>query len=230
MSHWITTEIWTQAGQTSNLISKIGFLWENRVLLWLRLHATSQLQSRPTLWDPRDCGPQAPLSMVSSRQEYCNGLPYPPPGIFSTQGSNLGFLRLLHWQAGSLPLVPPGKPWLRLVWTFWTKPWVNATRKAGQNVTKHLLESIREPPKTVRIHGTKIQDRRETKCSWPTFEGCISPPSERGACVWGWQLRSTNRKLSRAFDSLMGWAGARGRTLINITGFCLESWKAGPYE
>ena len=28
-------------------------------------------------------------------------------GIFPTQGSNPG---LLHWQVGSLPLVPPGKP------------------------------------------------------------------------------------------------------------------------
>ena len=31
-------------------------------------------------------------------------------GIFLTQGSNPCFLCLLHWQAGSLPLVPPGKP------------------------------------------------------------------------------------------------------------------------
>ena len=31
-------------------------------------------------------------------------------GIFPTQGSNLHLLGLLHWQAGSLPLVPPGKP------------------------------------------------------------------------------------------------------------------------
>ena len=30
-------------------------------------------------------------------------------GIFPTQGSNLHLLCLLHWQAGSLPLVPPGK-------------------------------------------------------------------------------------------------------------------------
>ena len=31
-------------------------------------------------------------------------------GIFLTQGLNLHFLCLLHWQMGSLPLVPPGKP------------------------------------------------------------------------------------------------------------------------
>ena len=31
-------------------------------------------------------------------------------GIFPTQGSNLHLLCLLHWQVGSLPLKPPGKP------------------------------------------------------------------------------------------------------------------------
>ena len=31
-------------------------------------------------------------------------------GIFPTQGSNPQLLSLLHWQAGSLPLAPPGKP------------------------------------------------------------------------------------------------------------------------
>ena len=31
-------------------------------------------------------------------------------GISLTQGSNPHLLHLLHWQAGSLPPVPPGKP------------------------------------------------------------------------------------------------------------------------
>ena len=31
-------------------------------------------------------------------------------GIFLTQGANPQLLHLLHWQEGSLPLVPPGKP------------------------------------------------------------------------------------------------------------------------
>ena len=33
---------------------------------------------------------QAPPSMGFSRQEYWSGLPFPSPGIFPTQGSNLG--------------------------------------------------------------------------------------------------------------------------------------------
>ena len=40
-------------------------------------------------------------------QGYWSGLPCPPPGIFPTQGSNP---HLLHWQVGSLPTEPPGKP------------------------------------------------------------------------------------------------------------------------
>ena len=51
---------------------------------------------------------QALLSMGFSRQEHQSGLPFPPPGIFPTQGSNSNLFCLLHWQAGSLP--PPGKP------------------------------------------------------------------------------------------------------------------------
>ena len=31
-------------------------------------------------------------------------------GIFLTQGSNPRLLRFQHWQAGSLPLAPPGQP------------------------------------------------------------------------------------------------------------------------
>ena len=53
---------------------------------------------------------QAPLSMGFSRQEYWSGLPCPSTGVFPTQGLKLHLLHLLPWQAGSLPLVPLGKP------------------------------------------------------------------------------------------------------------------------
>ena len=56
-----------------------------------------------TLWT---VARQAPLSMGFSRQEYWSGLACPPPGDLPDPG----LLCLLHRQAGSLPLAPPGKP------------------------------------------------------------------------------------------------------------------------
>ena len=53
---------------------------------------------------------QAPLSMWFSRQECWSGLPCPPLGSLPDLGMNLYLLHLLHWQVGSLALVPPGNP------------------------------------------------------------------------------------------------------------------------
>ena len=62
---------------------------------------------------------QAPLSMGFFRQEYWKGLPCPPPGgLPRIQPTHL--LCLLHWQVSSLPtLVPPGRPHLEFLFTFY---------------------------------------------------------------------------------------------------------------
>ena len=51
---------------------------------------------------------QAPLSMGFSRQEYWSGLPFRSPGDLPNPVIK-HLLCLLHWQAGSSPLAPPGK-------------------------------------------------------------------------------------------------------------------------
>ena len=61
---------------------------------------------------------QAPLSMGFSRQEHWSGSPCPPPGGLPDPGTEPASL-LLHWQAGSLPLVLSWKPkmmWQGLYW------------------------------------------------------------------------------------------------------------------
>ena len=58
---------------------------------------------------PQNAGRQAPPFMGFPRQESWSRLPFPPLGIFPTQGSNLHLLCLLHCQAGSLPLHCPTK-------------------------------------------------------------------------------------------------------------------------
>ena len=100
---------------------------------------------------PRTVAHHAPLSMEFSRQEYWNGLPFPPPGIFKTQGSNSCLLHLLHWQGDSLPLSPWGSPILwkayaqiifsyfsdNLTWNSWIL--VNASEMSTSKIHSQLI-------------------------------------------------------------------------------------------
>ena len=66
--------------------------------------------SRVRLCDPMDCS--LPGSSVHGilQAGILEWVAMPSSkGIFATQRWNLPLLCLLHWQAGSLPLVPPGK-------------------------------------------------------------------------------------------------------------------------
>ena len=65
----------------------------------------SHVQLFATLWT---IASQAPLSMGIFRQEYWNGLPCSPPRDLHEQGIKPASLVFLHWQVGSLLLVPPG--------------------------------------------------------------------------------------------------------------------------
>ena len=62
-------------------------------------------QSCPTLF----VGCQAPLSMEFYRQEYCSGLPFPPLGVFLTQGSNMS-PESPALVVGFFTTDPPGSP------------------------------------------------------------------------------------------------------------------------
>ena len=70
---------------------------------------------------------QAPLSMGFSRQEYWSGLPFPTPGDLPYPGMEPCLLRLQHWQSGSLPLAPSGKPMASVMQWIWT--WANCFRR-----------------------------------------------------------------------------------------------------
>ena len=73
------------------------------------MHAKS-LQSCLPPCDPMDCSP--PGSSVHGDSPGKNGVGCHAclQRIFLTQGSNPRLLQHLHWQVGSLPLAPPGKP------------------------------------------------------------------------------------------------------------------------
>ena len=76
---------------------------------WCLLQAKS-LQSCPTLW-PHGLQPTRLLCPGDSPGKNTSVGSFTLfQGIFPTQRSNLSFSCLLHWQVGSLPLLPPGKP------------------------------------------------------------------------------------------------------------------------
>ena len=99
-------------------------LWKSELVFWELTHSyllwtkqqnfmlcAQSLQSCPTLCDPMNCS--LPGSSVHSilQARLLEWVAMPSSrGIFLTQGSNPHLLCLLHWQADSLPLVPPGKP------------------------------------------------------------------------------------------------------------------------
>ena len=68
------------------------------------------LQLCPTLCDPMDCSPTGSSvhGILQARVLEWVAIAL-LQGIFPTQGLNPYLLGLLSWQAGSLPLVPPGK-------------------------------------------------------------------------------------------------------------------------
>ena len=78
----------------------------------------SVAQSCPTLCDPMDCSPPSSSvhGILQARVLEWVAIPFslPDPGIEPT---SLPGLHLLRWQAGSLALVPPGKPPLTSVIT-----------------------------------------------------------------------------------------------------------------
>ena len=72
------------------------------------LLCAKSLQLCPTVYDPMNCSlPGSSVRGDSPGKNTGVGCHFLLQGIFPTQGLNPGLLRLLHWQAGSLPLAPP---------------------------------------------------------------------------------------------------------------------------
>ena len=95
--------------------------YKKRVPFFILLHARLVTQSCLTLCNPVDYSPPAPSVHGIPRQEYWSGLPFPPPGIFPTQGLNPG---LLHFRR--IPYCPSqqGSPFIPLasIYSSWLKP------------------------------------------------------------------------------------------------------------
>ena len=91
-------------------------IWKQPIHPWKMLNALSHLGKKkevlvdqlcPTLCDPMDCNPQAPVSLELSRQEYWSGLSFPSPGDLPDPGIEP---RSPALQVDSLLSEPQGSP------------------------------------------------------------------------------------------------------------------------
>ena len=112
---------------------------------------------------------QAPLSMGFSKQEYWSGLPFPPPGDLPKPGIKPTSLSLLHWQACSLPLVPPEKPNIIRMQISQHFPWAPLV---GHGVSCPVLPP--EPPAPRSSHLAQEQPQAALSASGP---GTFNPSS-----------------------------------------------------
>ena len=102
-------------------LPKPVFLYHQHLLL--SLHA-KLLQSCLSLCNPMDYSlSDSSVHGGSSGKNTGVGCHALFQGIFPTQGSSLHLLCFLHWQAGSLPLVPPGKPSFVFSWRLEVVAW-----------------------------------------------------------------------------------------------------------
>ena len=132
--------------------------------------------------------------MRFSRQEYWSGLPCPPPGDLPTRRLNPHLLCVLHWQAGSLPLVPPGKPDHQTVsvavWQQLRRRRCQGCRRASGKLIILLICEVRaalpvgrcwehESPDVSPLHGACERAAR----------------SSRGRCLMG-KLKTASKRTS----------------------------------
>ena len=84
------------------------------IYIYIHTHA-KLLQSCPNLCNPMDCSsPGSSVNGDSPGKNTSVGFQDFIQGIFLIQGLNPHLLCLLHWQMGSLPLTPPGKPYINI--------------------------------------------------------------------------------------------------------------------
>ena len=123
------------------------------------------LQLCPCLCNPMVCS--LPGSSVHGiLHGNWSGLPSPPPWDLPHQGLNPSLLRLLHWEADSLPLVPRGKP--------------AGMGSSGKFQTTSYKETKQPNSQLMKSQGHKERVGRKSRVLWPpehtTTYGVGKPP------------------------------------------------------
>ena len=161
-----------------------------------------------TLWTVAH---QAPLSVGFPGKNTGVGCRFLLQVIFLSQGLNLGLFCLLHWQAGSLPLGPPGEPLccaqslspVRLCYPMGCSPPGSSVPgdSRGKNMERVAMPSSRRSSQPRdRTQVSRIAGGFFTKVAWEAsslgiIRSCKSVTELKKRCFFTWssQKKSTER-------------------------------------
>ena len=105
-----------------------------------------------------DCSPPFLCPWNFSRRGYWSELPFPPPGDLPHRGIKPTLFCLLHWQGGSLPLMPPGLMILKF-WLCSSICWLNLWSEYT------LLVSVKKWLLRLSIH---TEERHRSDVNFPS--------------------------------------------------------------
>ena len=162
-----------------------------------------------TLCDPWTVARQVPLSMDSPDKNTGVGCHALLQGIFPPQGWNPHLLCLLHWQAGSLPLAPPGKPKVHYLHHYSPCPPELPPQQWGQLSLGVKSSWKKMSPNTVEHSKSSWEKRARGRIPLSPSPGFLSRgcPSNRGACGWTDTMQGTIAGSLR-----MAWLCIHGET------------------
>ena len=100
----------------------------------------------PNLCDPMDCSPLGSSVHGILQARTLEWVSMPPQKVFPTQGLNPCLIHPLHWQVGSLPLAPPGKPTGRM-------PYKGEDSDLGDTFTSQGRAKMASKPPEARIEA-----------------------------------------------------------------------------
>ena len=107
---WVTQSCLTLRDLNANRVLNIYIKKDSIFLYMINNLYLSHFSGAWLCVTPRTVACQVPLPWDSPSKNTRVGYHFLLQGTFPTQGLNLCLLHLLHWQVGSLPLAPPGKP------------------------------------------------------------------------------------------------------------------------
>ena len=139
---WAPTDSSAKMEVTAKIMVGLIIPWKkhgdfrNRITVPLHCMHAKLLQLCPTLCNPMDCSlPGSSVRGDSPGKNTGVGRHAILQRIFQIQRTNLHLLRVLYWQAGSFPLVPPGKTLLFISKPLFTSRFANCLYIIAPKVT-----------------------------------------------------------------------------------------------